>query len=105
MAKVERRRWVALRVTPVQDEEDFRRQGLRKAAMGGQGLLHALVRLILQPATAHANMMAEAHRQGKSEAFRYTARLGHEAGCKLHRLRMPCTPYCLIVLPSTRLCV
>ena len=66
MAQMESQRRVARGGTFVQTAEAAGRRGLQDAAMGGFDLLHVFGRdkhLILQHATAHANMIAEARRQ------------------------------------------
>ena len=103
----ERQRWVALGVSRVREAEAIGRRGLLTAAMGGLGLLQAFVRgkrLILQHATAHVNVMAEAQLEpfrcvppGTSDTWR------PEAGCTSQRRRLSCTACCLIVLPNARL--
>ena len=66
MVREERQRWVALGMSHVLEAKVIGRRGLLTTAMGGLGLLHAFVRvkhLILQHATTHVKMMAEAQPQ------------------------------------------
>ena len=63
VVREERQRWVTLGINRVREAEAIGRRGLLTAAIGGLGPLHAFVGgkdLILQHATTHANMMAEA---------------------------------------------
>ena len=63
VVREERQRWVTLGINWVREAEAIGRRGLLTAAIGGLGPLHAFVGgkdLILQHATTHANMMAEA---------------------------------------------
>ena len=95
VVREERQRWVALGMSQVREAEAMGQRGLLTAAKGGLGLVHAFARgkhSILQHATTHVKMMAEAQQQAAHAIqVRATRHVLHTEARGTQQHRLPCT--------------